>query len=128
VSTGIYAALLGLLLILLSVRTIQQRRRAQVAIGTAGDAALERAIRVHANFCEYVPIALILVYFVELQFSAIWITHALGGLLLLGRLLHAFGVSHEPENLRFRVSGMMLTFGVIATAAALNLAGPLLPA
>ena len=37
--------------------------------------------------------------------------------LVVGRLLHAFGVSHVRENLRFRTAGMVLTFGVLVSAA-----------
>ena len=54
-----YAALLALLFIALSIRTIRARRAHKVAIGTGGHAAVERAMRVHANFAEYVPLALL---------------------------------------------------------------------
>ena len=46
--------------------------------------------------------------------------HALCAVFLLGRLLHAWGVSQVEENFTFRVSGMMMTFGtIIATALTL---------
>ena len=38
--TSVYAALLGLLFICLSVLTIRQRRKADVALGDAGHAAV----------------------------------------------------------------------------------------
>ncbi len=56
----LYAALLGFLLVYLSIRVIRLRRRLEVAIGAGGEAAIERAARVQANFSEYLPIALIL--------------------------------------------------------------------
>jgi uncharacterized membrane protein YecN with MAPEG domain len=124
--TSIYAALLGFLLIGLSVRTIRLRRKIGVAIGSAGNPLMERAMRVQANFCEYVPLALILVYFSEQLWSSALVAHALGATLFVGRLLHAFGVSNVDENLRFRVTGMVLTFGVIGVAAARVLAASLL--
>jgi uncharacterized membrane protein YecN with MAPEG domain len=43
--------------------------------------------------------------------------HGLGLLLLVGRLSHAYGVSQERENFRFRVSGMMATFATLTVAA-----------
>lgn len=115
--TPVYAALFGLILIVLSLRTIRVRRRLQVAIGHRDNADLERAMRVHANFCEYVPIALLLIYLLEVSTGASYWIHVLGGALLVGRLLHAYGVSQSRENLRFRVTGMVLTFTVIISAA-----------
>ena len=115
--TPFYAALFGIMLFALSIRTIRVRRRLQIAIGHADDAVMERAMRVHANFCEYVPIALLLIYLLEVTLGASYWIHILGGGLLLGRLLHAFGVSRPREDFRFRVTGMVLTFTVIISAA-----------
>ncbi|PPC75377.1 hypothetical protein C4K68_20640 [Pokkaliibacter plantistimulans] len=95
---GLYAGLLGLIYIFLSYRVIAGRRQYRVALGDNHVAPLQRRIRVHGNFMEYVPLALIL-------------------LLLLGRLLHAYGVSAEQENLRFRISGMVATMTVLLVAS-----------
>ena len=122
----IYAALCGLLLILLSVRVIRQRRRSRVALGDAGKPEMQRAMRVQANFSEYAPLALLLLALAELQGLDPLILHGLGVLLLLGRLLHAFGVAREPENFRFRVAGMVMTFTSIVAASLANLTGGLL--
>ena len=114
--TPIYATLLGLLFIALSVRTLRLRRRHRVAVGDGDNAELRRAMRVHANFAEYIPLALLLVFFVEMDSApAVWV-HALCLALLCGRLLHAWGVSQTRENFRYCVTGMALTFGVIAAA------------
>lgn len=115
--TPLYAAIFALFFVFLSVRTILIRRKMQVAIGYGDQPRLERAARAHANFSEYVPIGLLLIYFLELRVgSALWI-HALGTLLFIGRLSHAYGVSQMNEDFRFRVFGMALTFAAIATAA-----------
>ena len=63
--TALYAALLAPLFILLAVRVIRSRREAKVAVGDGGDKALLRRMRVHANFAEYVPLALILMALAE---------------------------------------------------------------
>ena len=116
-ATSLYAALFGLVLVVLSVRTLRLRHKLKVGIGPGNDPSLERAMRVHANFCEYVPIALILIYLVELALGmGLWV-HALGGTLLVGRLLHAYGVSQVREDYRFRVTGMAMTFTVIIGAS-----------
>ena len=45
----------------------------------------------------------------------------LGLALLVGRLIHAFGVSQENETFRYRTAGMSLTFIAIAAASVMNL-------
>ncbi|MGZ9080482.1 MAG: MAPEG family protein, partial [Burkholderiales bacterium] len=57
--TPLYAALLGLWLLVLSLRVVQQRRAARVSLGDGGNTALQRAIRAQGNFVEYVPLALL---------------------------------------------------------------------
>lgn len=118
--TPLYAALLGLFFVALSARTIMARRKLQIALGDNGDPSMLRAIRVHANFAEYVPISLILLALVEGTGAASWFVHLLGTSLLLGRLSHAFGVSQVKENFAFRVSGVALTLTTL-TAATLYL-------
>jgi uncharacterized membrane protein YecN with MAPEG domain len=113
-----YASLLALLYFVLAVRVIRMRRKERIAIGDRGNARLQRAMRVHANFAEYVPLALILFTFVELQQSPRLLVHGFGLALLVGRLIHAYGVSQEKEDYRIRTAGMFLTFGPMLVAAA----------
>ena len=115
--TPFYGAIFALMLIGLSVRTLRLRRHYGVPIGPSREPVLERATRVHANFCEYVPIALLLIYLLEVTLGATYWIHVLGGALLLGRLLHAYGVSQPREDFRIRVTGMVLTFTVILSSA-----------
>lgn len=120
--TPIYAALLGLVFVVLSLRTIRTRRAARVGVGIGGNADLERAMRVHANFAEYVPLTLLLLLLAELGGRSGWLVHALGAALLVGRSLHAFGMSRASEDFRFRVTGVAVTLTVLIAAALLNLA------
>ena len=121
----LYAALLALLFIYLSAQTIKVRRRVRVAVGDGGNSEMLRAMRVHANFAEYVPFTLLLLGMLELQASPAWVLHALGVLLLVARCSHAYGVSQSDENFRFRVLGMMGTFTTMGTAAVLLVVLPL---
>ncbi len=114
--TPLYAAVLGLVFIALSIRTIHLRRRHRVAIGDGNNTELQRAARVHANFAEYVPLALLLIYFAETGGAPALLVHALCIALVCGRLSHAWGVSQPRENFRFRVTGMVMTFSVIISA------------
>ena len=115
--TPFYAAVIALLFVLLSVRTLLLRRKLKVAIGHGAQPELERAARVHANFAEYVPIALLLIFFLEISTDSGRLIHILCALLLIGRLAHAYGVSQVQENYRYRVFGMALTFTAIISAA-----------
>ena len=117
--TALYAGLLTLLFLVLSFRTIGARRSARVEIGDGSDQELLRRMRVHANFAEYAPLALVLMGLAEsLKLPGIWL-HAIGAVLLLGRAVHAYGLSQTPHVMQMRVFGMMATFtALIASAAA----------
>jgi uncharacterized membrane protein YecN with MAPEG domain len=116
-----YASLLALLFVVLSFRVIRQRRSLRVGLGDAGDQRLLRAMRVHSNFAEYTPLALILLLALELQVFYPWALHVLGAALVVGRLLHAHGVSQAREQLQFRIAGMVCTFAVMLTTAGILL-------
>jgi len=120
--TSFYAALLALLFIYLCRNVIVYRRSHRIAIGDDGQPELLRRMRVQANFAEYTPLALLLLAFAESQSLMPWLLHILGVAFLIGRILHAFGVSRTPETYVFRTSGMALTFTVLGVAAAANLA------
>ena len=119
--TAFYAALLALVFVALSRNVILYRRRQRIAIGAEGDAGLLRRVRAQGNFAEYVPLALVLIAFAEIQGLMPPLIHALGLALLTGRLVHAYGLTRTPENFRFRVTGIALTFAVLALAAIANL-------
>jgi uncharacterized membrane protein YecN with MAPEG domain len=113
----IYASLLAVLFFYLSIRIIRLRRTLGIGLGHADSPLMLRAVRVHANFAEYVPFALLLIFLVETSAAGNLLVHALGAALLLARLSHAYGVSRHPENLKFRIFGMATTFAVLLTCA-----------
>ena len=121
--TALYAALITLVFLALSARVIARRGAAQVALGDGGNRELARAIRAHANCAEYAPLGIILIGLAEQVSAPALILHALGVGLLAGRVVHAYGLSREPENLRFRLIGMILTFTALAVGAAAALIG-----
>lgn len=124
--TPVYAAVLGLGFVGLSFLTLGLRRKNKIALGDGGNPQLLRAIRVHSNFAEYVPMALILIYLTESIGAPIYLIHFLGVSLLIGRLSHAWGVSHENENFKFRVFGMIATFNAIIVSSLYILAAQFL--
>lgn len=116
--TPLYAALLTFLFVALSVRTLRLRRRLGIGLGDGDNEQILRAMRAHANFAEYVPLCLVLLFMLEALGAASAMLHTLGASLLIGRLAHAFGVSRSPENYRYRVFGMSVTFVALLGAAA----------
>lgn len=107
-----YAAVLGLVFVVLSAMTIRARGRARIMLGDGGDAYLEKCIRAHGNFAEYVPLALILTGGAAIAGAPPWVLHAAGIVLIVGRLLHARAI--HAGSIRLRVAGMVATFATIA--------------
>ncbi|MGE0034866.1 MAG: MAPEG family protein [Xanthobacteraceae bacterium] len=117
----VYAAIFALMLVALSLRVANTRREMRVALGDDGKKLLQRRIRAQGNFTEYVPMALILLLFIEWQGWPRWLVHALCLVLLGARALHAYGVSQEPEDIRLRATGMATTAGILVLTALLLL-------
>jgi uncharacterized membrane protein YecN with MAPEG domain len=115
--TALYAGLLAPLFILLAVQVIRRRRGSKIAIGDGGDKALLRRMRVHGNFAEYVPLALVLMGLAESLGANLWLLHASGIALVAARLFHAAGVSQPKENFALRTAGMAGTFIVLGVLA-----------
>ena len=106
----ICTALLGLLYAGLSIRVATLRGAKRVSLGDGGDKELQTWIRAHANFIEYVPLCLILIYTLSSYYGYRTIA-GLSGLLLLARLLHAAGLL---GYLSFgRVAGASITLVVL---------------
>jgi len=118
-TSAIYAALLGLLAAVLTVRVILQRVKTGIQAGDGGNADLGQAIRAHANLSEQAPLALLLLMFAEvLGTSAAWL-HALGVVLVLARLSSAWGLSRSLGPTQPRQAGAGLTVLVVVSAALL---------
>ena len=115
--TALYASLLAVLFLFLSVRVIGWRRQQRVEIGHGGDVQLLRRMRVHANFAEYAPFTLLLMALAENLGPPHVLVHLVGLTLLAGRTMHAYGLSQTPHILKYRVWGMTLTFAAMGIAA-----------
>ena len=115
--TIFYASFLALFYIYLSLRIIGIRKEVRASIGDGGSNKLNRSIRVHANFSEYVPLTLLLLYFLESHGANAIVVHLLAALLLISRVVHAYGVSQTNENLNFRIFGMFSTVCVIGISS-----------
>ena len=116
-----YAGIFALFYVGLSFYVIRGRFQNRVSIGDGGNDLMSRRIRIHANFIEYVPLALILIFFVEVADVSEWFVHLLLLTLLLGRILHPIGTITKEAPGIFRMVGMIMTFLVIIIAALINI-------
>ena len=118
--TPLYAGLLTLWFVLLSVRVMNLRRRG-ILFGDSGDISVARIIRAQANFAEYVPLALLLMGFLEVTRYSIYLLHVLGVILVVARLLHGLALSFGWQVRFGRVSGAALTLFVLLIESVLCL-------
>jgi uncharacterized membrane protein YecN with MAPEG domain len=116
--TPLYAGLLALWFLVLSWRVIKRRGRGTY-LGDGGDQGLLRVIRGHANFAEYVPLALLMMGMLEMGRFSIYVLHALGIVLVVARLLHGYALSFTSESSYGRFWGATHTFIVLAIEAVL---------
>src|SRR5262249_47030744 len=117
--TAFYLAILALIYAVLALRVAGLRRRNLATFGDADNVTLRTAIRVHANFIEYVPIITLLVALLEISGMAASRVHLLMGGLLLTRLLHPMGMAAKPMTRQFvvgRMVGILLTIAVLIAA------------
>lgn len=115
--SGLYAGLLALAYLVLSLRIVRLRMALQQPIGSGGNLVLARAVRAHGHFAEYVPLALVLMLLLELARVPTLLLHGYGALLLASRLLHAAGVSRQAEPPGLRLAAMVITLNLLAAAA-----------
>lgn len=122
VTTAVFASVLALMFIKLSFDVIGLRRKNKVSLGSGGVDELERAMRAHGNFAEYVPFGLFLIGALELNGAPLELVALLGALLVMGRYFHAKGINVPPPDFTYRVRGMKLTFAALGLSAIANIA------
>lgn len=120
IMTAFYAALLAMVLLALSFWVSMGRIKYLAHHGDAGQEDLRRRIRAHANFIEYVPMALILIGLNEAAGASATMVQALLVILLVSRIAHPIGMVAPEASLQqfaFRSPSVLGTWGVILVAA-----------
>lgn len=114
--TATYGALLALLVVLLVAVVVKLRRSLGVGMGDGGNRDLARAIRVHGNAIESIPLFLLLLAVYELNGGQAALLHLFGGAFFVSRVLHAWGLltsSGASPGRTFGTLGTLLaTLGV----------------
>ncbi len=119
-TTAAFAGLFGIIYVGLTLWIMVSRTTHKVLQGDGGDQILAKRVRVHGNFGEYVPLSLILIGLLEGGGGRHGLVLTLLGSLLIGRVLHPFGLFAAPESasmLICRGGGMLLTLLAILVAA-----------
>ena len=120
--TGLYAALLAAMQIIMIFRIVRRRWKYRVSLGDGGEEDLRRHVRAYGNFIETVPMALILMLVLELGGMALWIIHWLGAVLIISRIVHAIGMLTGKGYGNWRAAGMMFTLCVYLITGVMCLA------
>ena len=119
--TGLYASILGLIILWLCYNVVKFRRGKRVDIGDGGDEMGIRHIRAQQNAVEYIPIALILFAVCEINGANSWLLHGVGIALVIARLLHPGGLVNGKGATFGRFYGTLITWLVILFLAGYNL-------
>lgn len=115
--TLLYASLNGLLYFILSMWVVKARFQHRVEIGHGENGNLLRVIRVHANAAEYIPLVLFFLLILEINHTSTLVLNFIGAGLLLGRILHAFGLYGQKGPNPARFLGTVLTWLALLTGA-----------
>ena len=114
--TPFYAALGALFYIFLAKQVVNNRWKFKKGLGSV-EGELEQAIRAHGNFSEYVPLAFLLISFLEAQrWNSLGI-HALCAALLVSRFLHFMGMKKSSGPSKGRFYGTAGTFLILALSS-----------
>jgi uncharacterized membrane protein YecN with MAPEG domain len=129
---SLYASLLAIMLISLSINVVRARKKNKIALGYSKNNEMQRRVRAQGNFTEYTPLFLILLGLAEFGGLPTYGVHGFGILFLLGRISHAYGIlkaeqyggNGEPTSgFEYRICGMMCTFislGLLAVLLLVN--------
>jgi uncharacterized protein len=120
--TSLYAAALGLLLIPFTIRVGLRRVHTRIFAGHGDDEVLHRRVRAHANFLEYVPLAVILIALTEFRGAPAILVHTLGALLVVSRTVHYITLTMSPLAIT-RALSMLGTIAVFLLSSSWLLYG-----
>ena len=116
-AAAFWTALLLILMMTLSVLTVRQRQAHKVPIGHGDMPSVEAAVRAFGNASEYIPAGIGALAVLAIAGASPLIVHVIGGLLFVGRVAHAVGMSRTTGLSAGRVAGMTFTWLAYVFAA-----------
>ena len=109
-AASFWAGLSLLLLMVLSMLVVRQRRTHRVVVGDGGVESVQRASRAFGNAAEYIPAGLAVLALLTLVGAPPLSLHLAGATLFTGRVIHAVGLSRSIGPSLARVGGMVITY------------------
>ncbi len=106
--SSLYVILGALLLLKLSFNVARLRNLYRISFGDGGFYELQVAMQLYGNAIESIPVAVILLIMMEMNGAEIWMIHIDGIMLIIGHLLHIYGLYHR--EMTWRRSGVSATF------------------
>ena len=119
--SALYASLLALLVVILGMVVIRLRQSLRVGVGDGGNHDLARAIRVHGNAVENIPLFLLLLALYEINRGNITLLHVFGAAFFVSRVLHAWGLLVSGGASPGRLAGTIGTYACLVGLAIVNL-------
>jgi uncharacterized membrane protein YecN with MAPEG domain len=120
--TGVFAAVIGILLLVLSAVVAKYRIKYGKDMGTTEDLDFKAAVRAHGNLVEYAPLTLLMLGIAELNGVSNGFIYWIGMAFVLGRILHAWGMFQgQGGPHKARMVGILLTWVSILIIAVLLL-------
>tara|TARA_R110001592_G_scaffold138511_5_gene357713 strand:- start:15282 stop:15671 length:390 start_codon:yes stop_codon:yes gene_type:complete len=118
----IYIGLLALLIIVLAYRVTTFRGAEKISLGENNSSKeMKSAIRAHGNAVENIPIAALLLLMLELNSLNPLLLHVFGVVLVLSRVMHAWGLSKRNGASPGRFYGTLFTWLLIVAMLILNI-------
>ena len=121
--TPFYAGAMSLFLIILSWRIVNLRNLQKGKMNEEDHSAMAAATRAQGNLVEYLPTALLLLFFVEILEFRSEIVHGLGLLLIIARIMHIKGLNDPSGKSTLRKLGTRLTWVMMGAASLLAILG-----
>ncbi len=114
---SLYIAVLIIMSLGLAINVGARRLPRQIGLGDGGDPEMIPYIRVHGNFLENAPLAMIALIMLSVIDAPLWTIHIVGLTMIIGRALHAYGIGKTAGISFGRGAGMGLTMiSLIASA------------
>ena len=129
--TALYASILMIFALALSFKAGGFRGKTGISVGHGEPVNMDltERVRIHQNFLEYVPMAIILMGIIELNGGNVTFLHVFGVVLIIARIAHAIGLKHDNmahPGRAIGAGGTALISLVAALYALWMVAGPML--
>ena len=122
--TSMIAAIMAIVMLPLTIQISMRRMELGKAMGDIGgvpfgdanDPLLRRRVGAFSNFMEYVPMCLLMLALMEYNSASQILTWSTGGLLVLGRVVHALSTLYTNNPLP-KAIGMFMTYAAFILTA-----------